>query len=47
VIGGRTVAALSIVVPSYRLDEAKAHIFGEELVRVAGNILEPTEPGTD
>jgi urocanate hydratase len=40
VIGGRTVAALSIVVPSYRLDEAKANTFGEELVRVAGNILE-------
>jgi len=40
VIGGRTVAALSIVVPSYRLDEAKAQAFGEELVKVAGHILE-------
>ncbi|QSZ50533.1 IclR family transcriptional regulator [Arthrobacter sp. D5-1] len=39
VIGGRTVAALSIVVPSYRLDEAKAQTFGEELVKVADNIL--------
>jgi IclR family transcriptional regulator, acetate operon repressor len=38
-IGGRTVAALSIVVPSYRLDERKAREFGEELVRVAGTIL--------
>ncbi len=44
VIGGRTVAALSIVVPSYRLDEAKAHTFGEELVKVADTILvEPDE----
>ncbi|MBT2512577.1 IclR family transcriptional regulator [Arthrobacter sp. ISL-30] len=44
VIGGRTVAALSIVAPSYRLDEAKARKFGEELVRVANNILtEPSE----
>jgi urocanate hydratase len=33
------VAALSIVVPSYRLDEAKAQTFGEELVKVANNIL--------
>jgi urocanate hydratase len=45
VIGGRTVAALSIVVPSYRLDEAKALKIGEELVKVAGNIL--TEPSGD
>ncbi|MCA4132909.1 IclR family transcriptional regulator [Arthrobacter sp. M4] len=42
VIGGRIVAALSIVVPSYRLDEKKAQEIGEELVRVADNIL--TEP---
>jgi IclR family acetate operon transcriptional repressor len=42
VIGGRTVAALSIVVPSYRLDEGKALKIGEELVKVAGNVL--TEP---
>ena len=39
------VAALSIVVPSYRLDEAKAKNIGEELVRVADNIL--TEPSGD
>jgi IclR family acetate operon transcriptional repressor len=45
VIGGRTVAALSIVVPSYRLGEAKAIKIGEELVRVADNIL--TEPSGD
>lgn len=41
-LGGRTVAALSIVVPSYRLDEAKARRFGEELVKAAGSI--PVEP---
>jgi IclR family acetate operon transcriptional repressor len=45
VMGGRTVAALSIVVPSYRLNEAKALKIGEELVRVADNIL--TTPSGD
>jgi IclR family transcriptional regulator, acetate operon repressor len=45
VMGGRTVAALSIVVPSYRLNEAKALKIGEELVRVADNIL--TTPSED
>lgn len=45
VLGGRTVAALSIVVPSYRLNEAKALKIGEELVRVADNIL--TTPSGD
>src|SRR4029453_17601454 len=39
VIGGRTVAALSIVAPSYRLDEAKAQKIGEDLGRAADNIL--------
>ncbi|WP_248761065.1 IclR family transcriptional regulator C-terminal domain-containing protein [Pseudarthrobacter sp. SSS035] len=39
VIGGRTAEALSIVVPSYRLDEVKAQKFGDELVGVANNIL--------
>ena len=45
VIGGRTVAALSIVVPSYRLDEAKAINIGEELVRVAAT-YSPSPPKT-
>lgn len=45
VMGGRTVAALSIVSPSYRLDEAKALKIGEELLRVAQNIL--TTPSGD
>jgi IclR family transcriptional regulator, acetate operon repressor len=45
VMGGRTVAALSIVSPSYRLDEAKALKIGEELVRVAQNLL--TMPSWD
>ena len=41
VMGGRTVAAMSIVVPSYRLNEKKALHIGEELVKVASNILTP------
>jgi urocanate hydratase len=39
IMGGRTVAALSIVAPSYRLDEMKAMKIGEDLARVAKTIL--------
>lgn len=39
VIGGRTVASLSIVVPSYRVDELKALKIGQQLVEEADNIL--------
>lgn len=38
-MGGRTVAALSIVAPTYRLDEAGAHGIGRDLVAQAGGIL--------
>ncbi|WOH18434.1 IclR family transcriptional regulator [Paenarthrobacter sp. GOM3] len=39
VMGGRTVASLSIVVPSYRVDELKALKIGQQLVEEADNIL--------
>jgi IclR family acetate operon transcriptional repressor len=39
IMGGRTVAALSIVAPSYRLDELKAMKIGEDLAKVAKTIL--------
>jgi urocanate hydratase len=38
-MGGRTVAALSIVAPSYRLNELKTTKIGEDLARVAKTIL--------
>jgi IclR family acetate operon transcriptional repressor len=39
VLGGRTVASLSIVVPSYRVDELKALKIGQHLVEESSNIL--------
>jgi IclR family acetate operon transcriptional repressor len=39
IMGGRTVAALSIVAPSYRLDGTKVNNIGEELASVAKNVL--------
>lgn len=39
IMGGRTVASLSIVAPSYRVDELKALKIGQQLVDEAANIL--------
>ncbi|MHA7282290.1 IclR family transcriptional regulator [Arthrobacter sp. TMS2-4] len=41
--GGRTVAALSVVVPSYRITEAEAHRLGSLVAREAAALL--AEPG--
>lgn len=41
VMGGRSVAALSVVVPSYRLDEKTALEIGAQLVSEATTILPP------
>lgn len=46
-MGGRTVAALSIIVPTYRLDEPGAHRIGRDLAAQAAGILgHPTNDTT-
>jgi IclR family acetate operon transcriptional repressor len=40
--GGRAVAALSVVVPSYRITEAEAHRIGALVAREAAALLTPS-----
>lgn len=46
IVGHRTVASLSIVIPSYRVTEAEATRVGELLVQEARTIVAPTAAGS-